>query len=1258
MREPNNEKKMGFSQYQGCLMLIVSVFNVPILALTDTGSQITCISENFYHYLTKHKKISELPVTNVLLSTAIGKKMTRIKKQVLLNITIGDYNQQTSFLVVPGLSKNMILGNDWLLNNRAVLDYKNYSVILDSYLVSRKLTLYGRVASERILSSYNDNFTFVQVVDISNVGVRSVNKKNGDRQCRDGFDFHNEAQKNIRICRNIVEDKKTGVSGKLISNRKNYHDLRMHNKCDYNEKQILVSVKDQLVYNNSIDFFGDLDNGNDNVFEILYKIDDFDGNEISINSNNESEIDVKNNKIDDTNTSCENNNMEDDRIIHESDLTEIELSELNLYEINQINAESQSDFFDGVKTIANALTTCNSEERDLFINTISKFKSLFSKKIGHAGNYEYSLKIRPHKIFIKNNYPVPLKYRDSVKTEIERMLQAGIIERSTSSYCSPLRIVQKSDNTIRICLDARDINNIIESENEAPPIISDITQKFHGIQYISTSDLANGYWQIPLHKDSRQYTAFLFDGVTYHFCRIPFGIKTAGSGFIRALKVALGNKFDPFLTTYIDDLLITTAGSFRDHMRDLSLVFSILQDLNFTLRLDKSLFCRDCVRFLGFRLSLNGIEPDPDKLNVIRNFEEPKSRSQLQSFLGICNYYRQFIARYSNYLDPFRDILRQSDIWEWTDDHRIAFTEMKQRLADSIMLEHYIPGIPFKLQTDASIKGISGILYQTTEDGNQHVNTMVSRCLSIAETHYSTTELELLAIIYSISKCRTYLLGTKFEIITDHQALIFLNKAQFHSSRLIRWCIVLQQYDFNIKHCIGRENIIADFFSRNPAGRFEEEDRNTVMISELVNVLPLSVCELKYKSINMEPSLIKEFKNIKIIQNEDEYIKNIKANINNEKNSENFIIYEGILFRIDHSSNNYQLVLPSILSDGIIDYCHVKLGHPGYYKTLMYVRQFFYWKGMMSQIKKFVTSCDMCQRVKFCNYRTEGEYQFVKSDQPGELVTVDFFGSLPQSVGGVAYIFVVMDAYSKYVKLYAIKRETTRIALNKLFDKYIPEVGKPMKILSDNGTQFTSPLWSKTLQDANIKTVFCSIRHPQSNPTERIMRELGRLFRTLCSDSHTRWAKHLPEIEYYLNMTTHSSTGFSPHELHFGVKPTDQIQKLIQFPELEDVSHEAKLILARKNLLSSYERRKLAQKNVSKIDLKIDDLVLLRVPKKSDKLKGVTEKFFHLYYGPYKISQTFGNNAFELVEKDNSDSVIGIYNRCSLKKYNDRNNVI
>lgn len=274
-----------------------------------------------------------------------------------------------------------------------------------------------------------------------------------------------------------------------------------------------------------------------------------------------------------------------------------------------------------------------------------------------------------------------------------------------------------------------------------------------------------------------------------------------------------------------------------------------------------------------------------------------------------------------------------------------------------------------------------------------------------------------------------------------------------------------------------------------------------------------------------------------------------------------YIIEYGILFRRNKTEDQWQVVIPGNLSAQIMECVHSKLGHPGVFKTLTYIKRYYYWKSMNQEIKNFVLSCDIGQRVKPINIQMEGKYRRVYSSEPGDLICVDFYGPLPRSIAGMEYIFVVYDAFSKYIKLYPIKKENTRTILNKMLKSYIPEMGTPRRILSDHGTQFTAARWGESLREVGIQVLYSSIRHPQGNPVERMMRELGRIFRTLCSDKHTKGAKYISDIEFFLNATTNCSTGFSPHELHFGEQSAYQIKELIRFPRTDGMTKEYKILI-------------------------------------------------------------------------------------------------
>lgn len=165
------------------------------------------------------------------------------------------------------------------------------------------------------------------------------------------------------------------------------------------------------------------------------------------------------------------------------------------------------------------------------------------------------------------------------------------------------------------------------------------------------------------------------------------------------------------------------------------------------------------------------------------------------------------------------------------------------------------------------------------------------------------------------------------------------------------------------------------------------------------------------------------------------------------------------------------------------------------------------------------------------------------------------------------------------------------------------------------------------------------------------MRELGRMFRMLCSTKHTSWAKVVPKIELYLNFTTHCSTGFTPYELHYGKSVIEDIKKIINYPEgTESMSRERMIMLARERLTEAFAQRKLKQKNLNPIELHVGQEVLLRVPHLSNQIEGVIKKFFDLYEGPYLIKKMIGKNAFVL-ETDEGRELNGTYNRTSLRKY-------
>lgn len=1103
----------------------VKIGEIEIPILVDSGSEVTVISEVFYNQLKVNSRVVELPVNNVTVNVAVGNKSTVIKRQVQLLLEIDGETLEFPFLVVPGLSTEVLVGIDWMSRYKCVIDVANQRIRLGEKDLSDKVVTF-RMARE----------------------VKAA--------CR----F-------IRT-QGILWYDINGSQGRLGNGMKK-EEARL---CDFEDLSEEVQ---------------DINKNSNEVKNMMYI------------------------------------------------------------------SERESEFVIEVNECVSKISTIDKDQKERVKVLLLKYKNIFSKTPGCTGVYSHSISLKNDRSIVRKSYPVALTQRAGVRLALDQMETMDIIRRSNSRHCNPLRIVVKKNGEIRVCLDARFLNDKIQSDNECPPLMEELLQEFEGVKFLSTTDMNSGYWQIPLDEESKQYTAFLFEGHLYEFNRIPFGLKTAGSGFIRALSIALGQELEEFVSCYVDDILIAS-GTFEEHLEHLERLFMKLEMSGFTLSLAKSRFFREEVSFLGFKLSADGIRADPDRLSVIADFPCPNDKRQLQAFLGVCGYYRRFSVKHSKFIGPFRDLLSGGGKWCWTEEHSRASQNLKDNFMRAVTLSHYLPNKKFKLQTDASDIGISGILYQIDDEGDNRIISLASRVLTQCESRYTTSEKELLAIIYCLVKFSMYLLGSKFEIITDHQALTFLLSTPYHNARLMRWILSMQEFNFDIIHCKGSDNLVADFFSRNFGHETSIDNRNQFLIGRLMidslerRSRGKSADHEQIPSIDFNDEIISELNNLGTMHRADEGIQRL---IVKESLDLNFREFRGITYIKGIRDDNWKVAMPRCLVGKILRAVHEQLGHVGSYKMYRYLSGMFHWRYMRRDIKNYARGCDRCQRTKCVNYKTEGIYQFIKASNVNEIIAVDFYGPLPMSVAGVTYIFVVQDLFSKLVSFYPIKRANTKICLKKLINDYFTRVGKPIRVLSDHGTQFTSPLWKTSLAAEGVKAIFSSIRHPQSNPVERTMRELGRFFRTLCSERHTSWAKYVPMIQNCLNVVSHHSTGLVPYTLHFGRSPRDRILDLFPILKERKNCHDFYVQLAQKNLQKSYEQRLKNQGKTSRIKFEKNDLVLLRVPHLSDASQRVTHKFFHLYEGPFRVIDTLNENAYVLVDPENELKVKGTYNRFHLRKY-------
>ena len=273
------------------------------------------------------------------------------------------------------------------------------------------------------------------------------------------------------------------------------------------------------------------------------------------------------------------------------------------------------------------------------------------------------------------SYPVPMAYRDKVDEEIKRMLDMGIIQRSNSSYINPIVPVIKKDGTIRLCLDARKLNEILIEDWECPEPAEILFQKCKGTKVMSSLDMTSSFWQVPLENNSKQYTAFQHRGKSYEFNVVPFGLKTSTAALVRGLDKALQGIGDHIIS-FVDDTLITSEST-QQHLEHLEEILTRLERNNLTLNLNKSHFFKKETKFLGFILTTDGIKPDPDKIQGIADFPAPRNVKQLRGFLGLINFYSKFSSKHAEETVPLLHLIKKGVPWKWDENTQCYFDRVK-----------------------------------------------------------------------------------------------------------------------------------------------------------------------------------------------------------------------------------------------------------------------------------------------------------------------------------------------------------------------------------------------------------------------------------------------------------------------------------------------------------------------------------------------------------------------------------------------------
>ena len=393
-----------------------------------------------------------------------------------------------------------------------------------------------------------------------------------------------------------------------------------------------------------------------------------------------------------------------------------------------------------------------------------------------------------------------------------------IIEPSQSSWSSPVVPVRKLDGSIRLCVDYRKLNAVTIADRFPLPNLNDAIFGLKGMKYFTSLDLVKGYYQVPLDKHSKQFTAFSTPRAHWQFKRLSFGLRNAPSSFQRVMQTILSDFPWRKVIVYIDDVLIM-GETFEEHLQLVERVIRTLSQHGVTLNLEKCKWCCQKVEFLGHVVSEEGLQKPETYMNSVMDFKRPVTKRQLREFLGLVNFQRKFVPNCSLIMKPLSRATGgkgKNVTLHWTSEMDDAFTKLKLAIGKAVTLafpDYSDDASPLALYTDASGAGMGACLAQK-QNGVLRAVAYASTSFNGAEENYSTMEKELAAIRWAVKTFRPFLFGVEFTVHTDHRPLLYLYNMKIVNARLARTLQELAEYNFTIVFTPGRENVAADALSR------------------------------------------------------------------------------------------------------------------------------------------------------------------------------------------------------------------------------------------------------------------------------------------------------------------------------------------------------------------------------------------------------------------------------------------------------------
>jgi transposase InsO family protein len=854
-------------------------------------------------------------------------------------------------------------------------------------------------------------------------------------------------------------------------------------------------------------------------------------------------------------------------------------------------------------------------------------------------------------------YRLSFKEMAELKEQLAELVEKGWIRPSTSPYGAPVLFALKKDNSLRLCIDYRALNTITIKNRYPLPNTADLFDQLQGAKIFSKIDLRSGYHQIRIAEEDIEKTAFRTRYGHFEFLVMPFGLTSAPATFMTLMNDIFRDVTDQFVVIFIDDILIYSE-SIEEHRKHVKVVLDRLRQNRLYAKQSKCEFAKTAIEFLGHFVSDRGLQVDPRKIQTIIDWPTPSEPHDIQCFMGLANYYRRFIDKFAHKAANLNRLLHKNVPWKWTSIEQRAFNDLKNALTTTPVLLLPDPDKRFTLFFDAaSTNAIGGILCQSDDNGNLHPVAYESRQLTNSELNYGVHEQELLAFVHCLKKWRHYLDAQPFTVYTDNRSLETLKTNTNLSKRQIRWLELFQSYQFDIHHIPREKNTAADALSKKPfTTPIPTFSNNVTTSSELAMIYRIQAGE------DLKEDIRKNYRN-------DIYFSEIYDNASNNANTyRNYEIdNDGLLMTIGPNDDTSRICIPRIttLLNCILRQEHdAKIsGHLGMDKTYERVYRKYYWPKMRKYIRRYIKTCDSCQRVKPSNQKPLGLLHPLEiPEERWESVSIDFITHLPQTRNSnFDAITVFVDRLTKRIHLAASK--TTDTAMN-VAHTFLREIfrqhGLPKNIVSDRDSKFTSKFWKTLTKQLGIQLKTSSAYHPETDgQTERANRTIEEMLRHYIAYKQDDWDLQLPIIEYAYNDSINTSTKMTPFYLDLGrnIESFEIRSRNSNVPsanELTERLEESKKLAIECLHRAQENQKRFADEKRTEAEFDINDEVLVSTENLNPEVyrNSPSKKLLPKFAGPYKIIEKINEVAYKLQLDANMNRIHPVFHISALKQYN------